>query len=101
MRGAWGIVPSPLHELVPAAVRGLLPGLAYQLGIPLAAPTSPIEFALRDRLGYSRALAGFEVVTIVVLAIVVRGGDRVKRGARTSNDATRCTAGGGRILRGD
>jgi hypothetical protein len=44
-----------------------MPGLAYQLGILFAAPTNTIEYALRDRFGYSWALAGFEIVNITLL----------------------------------
>ena len=52
-------------------MRGLVPGLAYQLGILFAAPTNNIEYALRDRFGYQWALAAFEIATIVVLAVLV------------------------------
>ena len=58
VQGAWGIIPVHLNELVPDSVRGLMPGLAYQLGILFASPTNSIEYALRDRFGYSWALAG-------------------------------------------
>jgi SHS family lactate transporter-like MFS transporter len=71
VQGAWGIIPAHLNELSPAALRGLIPGLAYQLGILVAAPVNNIEYALRDHFGYSWALAGFEVVNIIVLATVV------------------------------
>ncbi len=71
VQGAWGIIPAHLSELSPAAVRGLMPGFAYQLGILIAAPTNAIEFALRDKLGYGWALATFEIVTIVLLATIV------------------------------
>jgi MFS transporter, SHS family, lactate transporter len=71
VQGAWGIIPIHLNELAPDAVRGLMPGLAYQFGILFAAPTSSIEDALRDRFGYAWALAGFEVVVMIVLAIVL------------------------------
>jgi len=57
----------------------LVPGLAYQLGILLAAPTNSIEYALRDRFGYQWALAGFEVVTMVVLIVLISLG-RERRG---------------------
>jgi SHS family lactate transporter-like MFS transporter len=36
VQGAWGVVPAHLTELSPAQVRGLFPGLAYQLGVLLA-----------------------------------------------------------------
>ena len=71
VQGAWGIIPAHLNELSPHAVRGLMPGFAYQLGILFAAPTNTIEFALRDKLGYGWALATFELVTIVLAAVVL------------------------------
>jgi SHS family lactate transporter-like MFS transporter len=71
VQGAWGIIPAHLNELAPEEARGLVPGFAYQIGILLAAPTNTIEFALRDRFGYSWALAGFELVTIFFLAVII------------------------------
>jgi SHS family lactate transporter-like MFS transporter len=71
VQGAWGIIPAHLNELAPNSVRGLVPGLAYQLGILFAAPTNSIEYALRDRLGYRWALASFEIATIILLAVVI------------------------------
>ncbi len=56
------------------SARGLVSGLAYQLGILLASPTSVIEYGLRDRVGYQWAIAGFEVVTIVTLAVLLWAG---------------------------
>jgi len=78
VQGAWGIIPAHLNELSPGAVRGLLPGLAYQLGNFLASPVNTIEYALRDKWGYSWALAGFEVGVIVLLALVVTWGPESK-----------------------
>jgi SHS family lactate transporter-like MFS transporter len=78
VQGAWGIIPAHLNELSPNAVRGLMPGFAYQLGILFAAPTNNIEYALRDRFGYPWALAAFEIANIVVLAIVVAMGSEQK-----------------------
>ena len=74
VQGAWGVIPVHLNELSADAARGLMPGLAYQLGILFASPTNSIEYALRHRFGYEWALAGFEIVTIVSLAILLRGG---------------------------
>ncbi len=71
VQGAWGIIPVHLNELAPDAVRGLMPGLAYQFGILIAAPTGTIERLLREAIGYSWALAGFETVVIVVLAVLL------------------------------
>jgi MFS transporter, SHS family, lactate transporter len=74
VQGAWGVIPIHLNELAADAARGLMPGLAYQLGILFAAPTNSIEYALRERFGYSWALAGFEVVTILSLTVLIWAG---------------------------
>jgi SHS family lactate transporter-like MFS transporter len=79
VQGAWGVVPAHLNELSPDAVRGLIPGLAYQLGILIAAPTNTLEYALRAHLGYRWALASFEIATMILLGIVVLMG-RENRG---------------------
>jgi MFS transporter, SHS family, lactate transporter len=71
VQGAWGVIPVHLNELSADAARGLMPGLAYQLGILLASPTNSIEYALRDRVGYQWAIAGFEIVTILTLAVLL------------------------------
>ena len=71
VQGAWGVIPVHLNEMSHDSTRGLVPGLAYQLGILFAAPTNTIEFALRDRVGYQWAIAGFEIVTIFALTIII------------------------------
>jgi SHS family lactate transporter-like MFS transporter len=71
VQGAWGVIPVHLNELSADATRGLMPGLTYQLGILLASPTNSIQYALRDRVGYQWAIAGFEVVTIVTLTVLL------------------------------
>src|SRR5437762_4486430 len=52
VQGAWGIIPVHLNELAPDSARGLMPGLAYQLGIFFAAPTNSVQHELSKRLGY-------------------------------------------------
>jgi SHS family lactate transporter-like MFS transporter len=74
VQGAWGVIPVHLNELSADAARGLMPGLAYQLGILLASPTNSLQFELHHRFGYQWALAGFEIVTIVVLAVLLLSG---------------------------
>jgi SHS family lactate transporter-like MFS transporter len=71
VQGAWGVIPAHLSELAPDAARGLVPGLAYQLGILFAAPTNSIEYALRDRVGYQWALGGFEICVIITIGILL------------------------------
>lgn len=86
VQGAWGVIPAHLNELAPAEVRGLMPGFAYQLGILLAAGTNTIEFGLRDKLGYSRALASFEVINIILLITVLALGPEQKGKSFVSDD---------------
>jgi len=86
VQGAWGIIPVHLNELSPDVLRGLMPGFAYQLGILLAARTNAIEFELRDRLGYSWALAGFEIATICALILVLALGRERKGKAFASHE---------------
>ena len=71
VQGAWGVIPVHLNEMSNDTTRGLVPGLAYQLGILFAAPTNTVEFVLRDRVGYQWALAGFEIMTIMALSIII------------------------------
>jgi SHS family lactate transporter-like MFS transporter len=78
VQGAWGIIPAHLNELSPDAVRGLMPGFAYQLGILIAAPVNNIVYALRGPLGYAWALAAFEIANIVLLMTVVALGSEKK-----------------------
>jgi MFS transporter, SHS family, lactate transporter len=86
VQGAWGIIPAHLNELSPDAVRGLVPGLAYQLGILFAARTNSIEYALSHRLGYAWALGVFETVNILILIVVVALGPE-KKGKSFVRDA--------------
>jgi MFS transporter, SHS family, lactate transporter len=78
VQGAWGIIPVHLSELSADETRGLVPGLAYQLGILIAAPTNSVEFMLREHVGYQWALAGFEIVTIAVLIVTIALGKERK-----------------------
>jgi SHS family lactate transporter-like MFS transporter len=91
VQGAWGIIPVHLNELSPDAVRGLLPGFTYQIGILFAASTPSVEFALRDHFGYAWALAGFEVVVIAVLSLWLFFGEE-KRGRSFVREAEHVVA---------
>src|SRR5882757_7177422 len=80
VQGAWGVIPVHLSELSADSARGLMPGLAYQLGILLASPTNLIQYSLHERFGYQWAMAGFELATILTLAALLwRGSEAHSR----------------------
>jgi MFS transporter, SHS family, lactate transporter len=70
VQGVFGVVPAHLNELSPPSVRSLFPGVVYQLGTLIGAPSVGLEFALRQRIGYGWALASFELAAIGVLVLV-------------------------------
>src|ERR1700761_946894 len=45
VQGAFGVIPAHLNELSPPGVRSLFPGVVYQLGVLVAAPSVVVEFA--------------------------------------------------------
>jgi SHS family lactate transporter-like MFS transporter len=86
VQGAWGVIPVHLNELAPDSVRGLMPGLAYQCGILIAAPTNSLQHLLKESVGYSWALAGFELVTIFALTVILLLGREQKGRSFHSGD---------------
>ena len=67
IQGTWSIIPAHLTEMSPDAIRGLYPGVTYQLGNCLAAFNLPIQQALASSHGYPFAL----VVTLVPVFVSV------------------------------
>ncbi len=77
VQGAWGVVPAHLTELSPPEVRGLFSGLAYQIGVLLAANAAFVEALMAEKIGYATALAIVGASVTVGAAIVVAlGGER-------------------------
>ena len=72
VQGAWGVVPVHLNELSPAALRGLLPGLTYQLGNLFASQNILLQNSLAARHGgdYGYALGLVVLVVGAVLAVL-------------------------------
>ena len=86
VQGAWGVVPAYLTELSPAAVRAVLPGVAYQLGNLLTSRNLVIQTHLAERWGsYRPVLAGTVVLAGVALAAVTALG-RESRGVRIGSE---------------
>lgn len=72
VQGAWGVIPAHITELSPGAVRGFLPGFAYQCGVLIAGNAAHIEAQLSKQVSYSTAMAitavtAFAVGTVVIL----------------------------------
>ncbi|BBY53080.1 MFS transporter [Mycobacterium koreense] len=65
--GAWGVIPAHLNEMSPDAIRGLYPGVTYQLGNLFASLNLPIQEHLAASRGYPFALT----VTIVPVLLIV------------------------------
>jgi SHS family lactate transporter-like MFS transporter len=80
VQGAWGVVPAHLNELAPAAVRGILPGLAYQLGNLFASKNSVLQAGLAVRHGgdYGFSLGWVVAAVAIVLAALAWFGPEKK-----------------------
>ncbi|HEY4291624.1 MFS transporter [Luteibacter sp.] len=72
VQGAWGVVPTHLNELAPDAVRGTLPGFAYQMGNLLAAITATAQTWLAERRGgdFAFAMSTWIAVVAILLALL-------------------------------
>jgi SHS family lactate transporter-like MFS transporter len=72
VQGAWGVVPTHLNELSPDAVRGTLPGFAYQMGNLLAAITATAQTWLADQRGgdFAFAMSVWIAAVAVLLAVL-------------------------------
>ncbi|HZZ18947.1 MAG TPA: MFS transporter [Opitutaceae bacterium] len=71
VQGAWGAVPAHLNELSPAAVRGTLPGLVYQLGNLGASYLGPFQAKLAESHGGNYSFALGSVIAVVAVAVGV------------------------------
>ncbi len=71
VQGAWGVVPTHLNELSPDAVRGTLPGFAYQMGNLLAAITATAQTWLADQRGGDFAFAMSTWIAAVALLLAL------------------------------
>jgi Arabinose efflux permease len=80
VQGAWGVVPTHLNELSPDAVRGTLPGFAYQMGNLLAAITATAQAWIAQRHGgdFALAMSLWMVAVAVLLAVLARLGPEAR-----------------------
>jgi SHS family lactate transporter-like MFS transporter len=86
VQGAWGVIPAHLNELSPPAVRGTLPGFAYQVGNLLASRSSVIQAKLAEGrfAGIYPPVFAWTVVLVASLVTIVTLGGRERRGADLS-----------------
>jgi SHS family lactate transporter-like MFS transporter len=79
VQGAWAVVPAHINELSPGALRGFFPGLAYQLGVFVAAGSGTIEAALAPPFTYAQAMGGFAAMAFILGSIVIALGPEAHR----------------------
>jgi MFS transporter, SHS family, lactate transporter len=87
VQGAWGVIPAHLNELSPGAVRGTLPGFAYQMGNLLSARNSVLQARVAERYfgGSFRSVLAWTVLIVATLVIVVTLLGRERRGVDLSS----------------
>jgi MFS transporter, SHS family, lactate transporter len=87
VQGAWGVIPAHLNELSPPAVRGTLPGFAYQIGNFFSSRNSVIQAKLAEGRygGNFPPVLAWTVLLVASLVAVVTWSGRERRGADLSN----------------
>ncbi len=86
VQGAWGVIPAHINELSPDQLRGFFPGLAYQLGVLVAAGSPYVQARLASHMTYAQAMGGFAFVAFLVGAVVIGLGPEA-RGAQFGRQA--------------
>jgi SHS family lactate transporter-like MFS transporter len=79
VQGAWGVIPAHLSELAPAAVRGFLPGFAYQCGVLIAGSVVYLEAVFAEHVSYATAMA-LTAATVFAGGILAAALGRERRG---------------------
>src|SRR5438094_299720 len=79
VQGAWGVIPAHINELSPDAVRGFLPGFAYQCGVAIASQIPHVQALFATRTSYAQAMA-LSAAIVFVLGAVVAGLGPERRG---------------------
>jgi MFS transporter, SHS family, lactate transporter len=74
VQGAWGIIPAHITELAPDAVRGFLPGFAYQCGVLLAANSAHFQAQLAKDGQYSTTMALMAFIVFSLGSLIIISG---------------------------
>ncbi len=87
VQGAWGVIPAHLNELSPPAVRGTLPGFAYQIGNLLSSDNSVIQAKLAESRygGRFPPVLAWTVLLVASMVVIVTWSGKERRGADLSN----------------
>jgi SHS family lactate transporter-like MFS transporter len=78
VQAAWGVVPAHVNELSPGQLRGIFPGLAYQLGVLVSSSVGYIEALLGEHFSYAASMGGLAAVVLIVGAVVIWAGPEAK-----------------------
>jgi SHS family lactate transporter-like MFS transporter len=78
VQGAWGVIPAHITEVSPNAVRGFLPGFAYQCGVLLAGNAAHFEAQLSKGGTYASAMAITALAAFCLGAMVIMLGPERK-----------------------
>jgi SHS family lactate transporter-like MFS transporter len=79
VQGAWGVIPAHISERSPDAIRGSMPGFAYQCGNLFASYIVQVEAALAAHWNYAHVMA-LSAGMIFVMAIIVTAAGKERRG---------------------
>jgi SHS family lactate transporter-like MFS transporter len=90
VQGAWGVIPAHITELSPDAVRGFLPGFAYQCGVLIAGTIGYLQAAAAVGRTYATAMALTAGTVFVGCAVVAALGPE-RRGRVYGDDEARST----------
>ena len=91
VQGAWGVIPAHITELSPDAVRGFLPGFAYQCGVLIAGTAAYIEAEAARHTSYAVAMAVTASVVFVGCAVVAALGPERRGRVYGAGEARRIT----------
>jgi SHS family lactate transporter-like MFS transporter len=70
VQGAAGIIPVQMNELTPGNLRGVLPGLAYQVGVVFASSITFFEAVLGEHLTYAQAMGSLAGMVLLASSVV-------------------------------
>ncbi|TPX36138.1 hypothetical protein SmJEL517_g01616 [Synchytrium microbalum] len=73
IQGAWGNVPAYLSELSPPTMRGLFPGLCYQLGNLISSASAQVEAQVGEQYPTTNA-AGASIPNYALTQAILIGG---------------------------